>query len=166
MFRTFSLLFPQLIIFLIFIPAVRPDYLPHSDLRIRPWNQTTTAVHKIRPRSDHHTSQSDEPQIPTTDQTMHQLPHQTIVRPDYQNQPIRSDHHRQTRPPDQISPTGYHSWLLHFKSAQQTQPREMVQVRCIVCGLGQGGYIELWMNLAKHTFHTRSALSFRTSFPA
>ena len=40
----------------------------------------------------------------------------------------------------------------------------MVQVRCILYGLGQGGYIELWMNLAKHTFHTRSASSFRTFF--
>ena len=40
----------------------------------------------------------------------------------------------------------------------------MVQVRCIHYGLGQGGYIELWMNLAKHTFHTRSASSFRNFF--
>ena len=40
----------------------------------------------------------------------------------------------------------------------------MVQVRCILYGLGQGGYIELWMNLAKHTFHTLSAWSFRTFF--
>ena len=40
----------------------------------------------------------------------------------------------------------------------------MVQVRCIHYGLGQGGYIELWMNLAKHTFHTRSAWSFRNFF--
>ena len=40
----------------------------------------------------------------------------------------------------------------------------MVQVRCFLYGLGQGGYIELWMNLAKHTFHTRSASSFRILF--
>ena len=40
----------------------------------------------------------------------------------------------------------------------------MVQVRCIPYGLGQRGYIELWMNLAKHTFHTRSAWSFRNFF--
>ena len=31
-------------------------------------------------------------------------------------------------------------------------------------GWVKGGYIELWMNLAKHTFHTRSAQSFRTFF--
>ena len=40
----------------------------------------------------------------------------------------------------------------------------MVQVRCFLYGLGQGGYIELWMNLARHTFHTRSASSFRILF--
>ena len=40
----------------------------------------------------------------------------------------------------------------------------MVQVRCILYGLGQGGYIELWMNLAKHTFHTLSAWSFPNFF--
>ena len=40
----------------------------------------------------------------------------------------------------------------------------MTQVRCILYGLGKGGYIELWMNLAKHTFHTRSASSFRNFF--
>lgn len=44
--------------------AVRPDHLPQSDLQIRPWNQTASAIHKmIRPRSDHHIRQSDESQI-------------------------------------------------------------------------------------------------------
>ena len=108
---------------------------PHQQpIRWSAPDQTTTSDNRTSLRSNH---------------TMHQLPHQTIVRPDHQNQPIRSDHHRHTRPPE---------------SAQQTPSREMVQVRCIVCGLGIGGYIELWMNLAKHTFHTRSASSFRTSF--
>ena len=130
--------------------AVRADHLSRLVLQISPWKQTTTAGHKILPRSDHHTRQSDEsqmrPQIrPCTNSHIRLSSDQTT----------RSDH-----------PTDYHPWLLHFKSAQHTQPREMVQVRCIVCGLGQGGYIELWMNLAKHTFHTRSAWSFRTSFPA
>ena len=130
--------------------AVRADHLPQSVLQIRPWNQTTTTVHKIRPRSDHHNRQSDESQI------------RPQIRP-CTNSHIRPSSDQTTRS-DQ--PTDYHPWLLHFKSAQHTQPREMLQVRCIVCGLGQGGYIELWMNLAKHTFHTRSAWSFRTSFPA
>ena len=31
-------------------------------------------------------------------------------------------------------------------------------------GWVKGGYIKLWMNLAKHTFHTRSAWSFRNFF--
>ena len=130
--------------------AVRADHLPQSVLQIRPWNQTTTTVHKIRPRSDHHNRQSDESQI------------RPQIRP-CTNSRIRLSSDQTTRS-DQ--PTDYYPWLLHFKSVQHTQPREMVQVRCIVCGLGQGGYIELWMNLAKHTFHTRSAWSFRTSSPA
>ena len=130
--------------------AVRADHLPQSVLQIRPWNQTTTAGHKIRPRSDHHNRQSDEyhirPQIrPCTN---------SHIRPS-SDQTTRSD-----------QPTDYHPWLLQFKSAQHTQPRKMVQVRRILCGLGQGGYIELWMNLATHTFHTRSAWSFWTSYSA
>ena len=103
-------------------------------------HQTTTPDNQIttqiRPRPDHQIRPSD----PTT-----------TTNPDHQ---FRSPH--QT--------TGQHSWLLSFQSAQHTQPLEMVQVRCILYGLGQGGYIELWMNLAKHTFHTRSAWSFRIFF--
>ena len=72
----------------------------------------------------------------------------TTVKPDHQ---IRSDH--PTRPQTSMLQTEKH-----------TQPLEMVQVRCIPYGLVQGGYIELWMNLAKHTFHTRSAWSFRKFF--
>ena len=148
-----------------FQPSDQTIFLSQTS-RISPRNQTTTAAHKLRPRSDHHTRQSEQSQIwpqirPCTNSHTRPDNRQT---PDNQNQPIRSDHHRHTRPADQISPTDYHPWLLHFKSAQDTQPLEIVQVRCIVCGLGQGGYIVLWMNLAKHTFHTRSAWSFRTSF--
>ena len=69
---------------------------------------------------------------------------QTLVRPDHQ---IRSPH--------QI--TDHEPWLLGLQSAQHIKPFELIQVRCILYGLGQGGYIELWMNLAKHTFHTLSA---------
>ena len=91
-------------------------------------------VYQIRPRSDHHAGPSDQ-----------------TATPDHQ---IRSPH--QT--------TDHHPWLLSFQSSQHTQPLEMVQVRCIPYGLGEGGYIELWMNLAKHTFHTLSAWIFRTFF--
>ena len=91
-------------------------------------------VYQIRPRSDHHAGPSDQ-----------------TATPDHQ---IRSPH--QT--------TDHHPWLLSFQSSQHTQPLEMVQVRCIPYGLGEGRYIELWMNLAKHTFHTLSAWIFRTFF--
>ncbi|CAH3137277.1 unnamed protein product, partial [Porites lobata] len=104
--------------------AVRADHPPQSVLQVRPLNQTTTAVHKISPRSDHHNRQSDESQI------------RLQIRP-CSNSDIRPSSDQTTRS-DQ--PTDYHPWLLHLKSAQHTQPREMVQVRCIVCGLGQGGY--------------------------
>ena len=82
------------------------------------------------------------------------------IRPSDPTSTANPDH--QFRSPHQT--TGQHSWLLSFQSAQHTQALEMVQVRCILYGLGQGGYIELWMNLAKHTFHTRSAWSFRNFF--
>ena len=94
------------------------------------------------------------------------MPQQTIVRPDHQIRP--SDPTSTPKPDHRIrSPhqsTHFHPWLHSFKSAQHSLSTEMVQVRCIPYGLGQGGYIELWRNLAKHTFHTRSAWSFRTFF--
>ena len=113
--------------------------------------------------SDHHTRQSDHNPDQTTTSKYHNRPSSW---PDHQIRP--SDHTTTANPDHQFrSPhqtTGHHPWLLSFRSAQHTQPLEMVQVRCILYGLGQGGYIELWMNLAKHTFHTCSALSFRTFF--
>ena len=105
-------------------------------------------------------------QIRTQIRPLHPNTQQTIIRSDHQIRP--SDHtttatlDHQFRSPHQT--TGHHPWLLSFQSEQQTQPLEMVHVRCILYGLGRGGYIELWMNLAKHTFHTRSAWSFRTFF--
>ena len=103
------------------------------------------------------------------DQTM-KLVHQSTIPDNQITTQIRSGPDHQIRPWDPTSTanpdhqfrsphqtTGQHSWLLSFQSAQHTQALEMVQVRCILYGLGQGGYIELWMNLAKHTFHTRSA---------
>ena len=80
--------------------------------------------------------------------------------------PNSTTDHRQTRPPNQTTrtdqPTRQQTTIL--QTEQHTLLLEMVQVRCFLYGLGQGGYIELWMNLAKHTFHTRSASSFRILF--
>ena len=122
--------------------------------------QISRVNHHTRPKL--HNSQPDPPQIRPP------YPSTTPAHPQTRQpiQAIKSDRHHRTRPPDQIIPTDHHPWLLSFKSAQHNQSPGMVQVRCIVCGLGQGGYIELWMNLAKHTFHTRSAWSFWTSFSA
>ena len=131
--------------------ALRSDHLLLADLQTRPSNQSIrtawsqTTPDEIRPqirpqltivRPDHH-------QIRLSEQTF-------TARPDYQ---IRSPH--QT--------TDHHPWLLNFQSAQDAQPLEVVQVRCILYGLGQGGYIELWMNLTKHTSHTLSAWRLRNS---
>ena len=117
-------------------------------------------------RSDHfcladlQTSLSEPPQV---------RPHQTKsdlrsdhIRPSPDPTTTKSDN--QNRPPPPHQTTDHHPWLLSFQSAQHTQPLELVQVRCILYGLGQGGYTELWMNLAKHTFHTRSAWRLRNSF--
>ena len=92
-----------------------------------PWNYS----------SDHHNRQSDQNPDVTTTSAYHQRP---SSRPDHQ---IRSSDPFTTANPDyQIrSPhktTGHHPWLFSFQSAQPTQPLEMVQVRCILYGLGQG----------------------------
>ena len=108
-------------------------------------------------RPVYQTSLSDPPQIRPPRGTIrsdrHTRPSDQTATPDHQ---IRSPH--QT--------TDHHPWLLSLQSSQHTQPLEMVQVRCIPYGLGERGYIELWMNLAKHTFHTLSAWIFRTFFSA
>ena len=121
--------------------VLRPDHFPQTDLQSRSPHQTNTPQQSTRSAPDQTTRPSSDP---------------TTIRP--------SDRHNHTRLPDPIIPTENHPWLVGFKSAQQHKSRWMVQVRCIPCGLGQGGYIELWMNLAKHTFHTLSAWSFRTLF--
>ena len=95
---------------------------PHQQpIRWSAPDQTTTSDNRTSLRSNH---------------TMHQLPHQTIVRPDHQNQPIRSDHHRHTRPPDQISPTDYHSSTapLQMSTAHPTSWTGTGQVHCLWVG--------------------------------
>ena len=132
--------------------ALRSDHILLADLQTRPSNQS------IRTASSKTTPDQIRPQI---------RPQLTIVRPDHHQ--IRLSEQTFTATPDyQIrSPhqtTDHHPCLLSFQSAQDAQPLELVQVRCILCGLGQGGYIKLWMNLAKHTFHTLSAWRLRNSF--
>ena len=103
-------------------------------------SQTSRLDHGTRPHQQPIRSASDQTTTPDNQTSLtsdHRSGHASIPTPD----------HRQIRPPDQISPTDYHPLQLHFESAQYTQSREMVQVRCIHYGLGQGGYIELWMNL-------------------
>ena len=122
---------------------------------------TRKPVHQIHLESDHHTRSSD----PTLDQATRP---ETIVRPDHQIRPSDQDarlpDHRPQTTDHRPQTIDHHPCLLSFQSAQLTQPLEMLQVRCILYGLGQGWYIELWMNLAKHTFHTRSAYSLRIFF--
>ena len=102
--------------------------------------QTSRQTSKL----DHHTRPSIQPQIrpPNRNTTSYNRQSDHQIRP--LEQTTRSDH--STRPQTTI-----------LLTEQHTQPLEMVQVRCILQGWGQGGYIELWMNLAKHTFHTLSA---------
>lgn len=139
------------LIFLYFqFSVVRPDHLSQAYVQ--------KTVHKIHPTTDHPIGVHIRPTNPnTTPDNQTRPPNQTT---------IRSDRHGHTRLQDQMSPPDYHPWLLSFKSAQYTQPPKMVQVRCIPCGLGKGGYIKLWMNLAKHAIHTLSPRTIRTSYLA
>ena len=117
--------------------SVRPPGLGHGTrpqqqpIRSVP-DQTTTPDNRGCLRCDH---RSDDAPTPTPDHC--------LTRPAHQNQPIRSDHYRHTRPADHIGLTEYHPWLLHFKSAQHTQLREMVQVMCIdlPCPFSEVGFL-------------------------
>ena len=110
--------------------------------------QTSRLDHDTSP-SDHRTRQSD--QRSSYSSLIHnRTSSDPTIKSDHQNRPPPSN---QTTRSDQ--PARPQTTIL--QTEQDTQPLEMVQVRCILYGLGQGGYIELWMNLAKHTFHTLSA---------
>ena len=104
--------------------VLRPDHFPQTDLQSRSPHQTNTPQQSTRSAPDQ-TTKSEYQTRPSSDPT--------TIRP--------SDRHHHTRPPDQIIPTDKHPWLVGFKSAQQHKSLWMVQVRCIPCGLGQGGYI-------------------------
>ena len=72
------------------------------------------------------------------------------------NQTIRADHKITSTPLDHRPPS----------SKQNRIPNRLKWYRsgAFFMGWVKGGYIELWMNLAKHTFHTLSAWSFRILF--
>ena len=126
------------LIFLYFqFSVVRPDHLSQAYVQ--------KTVHKIHPTTDH----------PIGVQIRLTNPNTT---PD--------------RLQDQMSPPDYCPWLLSFKSAQYTRllstPNLLKWYRfgAFLVGWVKGGYIEFWMNLAKHTIHTLSAWSIRTSYSA
>ena len=125
--------------FSIFSTDTRPSSSDRPPYQIIILDETSTTVNQIRPRSDNH--------IP--------VPHQTILRPDNQIRP--SDQTVTTIADHQIRSSQQATILDYSASNQPRITSLLVQVRCIRYGLGQGGYIELWMNLAKHTIHTRSA---------
>ena len=86
----------------------------------------------------------------------------SLARPP--NQTIKADHHRQSRTPDQIrSP---HQTTVHHPPNRTVYSASFKWYRsgAFFMGWVKGGYIVLWMNLAKHTFHTLSAWVFRTFF--
>ena len=131
-----SLFFTQVVIFSVF--QLSPQTRRSSSGR--PVYQT---IYQIRPRSDHHAGPSDQTATPD-----HQIrpPHQTT----------RSDH-----------PTRLQTTILDYSASNHHSiPNLLKWYRsgALAYGLGEGGYIELWMNLAKHTFHTLSAWIFRTFF--
>ena len=128
-------------------------------------NQTSRLDHKIRPAEQPIKSTSDQTTTPDNRRSVrsdHRSDHAPPPTPDHrQTRPPKSAHRIRPPPPNQTSrsdqPNQQPNILDCSTSNQHNTPREMEQVRCIVCRLGQGGYIELQMNFAKHTFHTRSA---------
>ena len=143
--------------------AVRPDHLLQSDHTTRPpeqpirsaSDQTTTTNNRRSLRSDH---RSDHASTPTPDHR--------------QTRPPKSAHQIKPPPPHQTSrsdqPNQQITILDCSTSNQHSTPNLLKWYRsgALFVSWVKGGYIELWMNLAKHTFHTRSAWSFRTSFSA
>ena len=139
------LLLTQLFIFSIFSRQTRssssgtpPDYTMKPVYQTSPPDNQITS--QIRPL--HTNTTTDHRPDPTT-----KLDHQITPPPPIQT--TSSDH--PNRPQDTI--------FDYSASNQHSIPSLLKWYRsgAFFVGLARGGYIELWMNLAKHTFHTRSA---------
>ena len=116
---------------------------------MKPVHQTTAPDNPIRDKTTtswYHNRPTSDP-ITKSD---HQIP------PAPPNQTIGSDH-----------PTRAHTSILDYTASNQHSTAYLLKwyrSGAFLMGWVNGGYIELWRNLAKHTFHTRSAWSFRTFF--
>ena len=126
---------------------MEPDHnsSPQDPSQIRPPHQTIGVVSDV-----------------TTDQTMHQLPHQTIVGPDRPAKINPSDQ-TTTATPDQQITLALQRTIPDCSTSNQHSTHNFVKwykscalfVGWVKAEEGGGGrYMELWMNIAKHTFHT------------
>ena len=124
------------------ISVLRPDHFPLTDLQSRSPHQTKTPQQSTRSAPDQ-TTKSEYHTRPSSDPTTIKPSDQTVTTiPDHQ---IRSS--QQTTILD-YSVSDQHSTTILL---------EWYRLGAFLMGWVKGGYIELWMNLAKHTFHTRSA---------
>ena len=153
--RSFEPFHYYYLIFLSFqFSALKPDHPFQVDLQIRPRNQTTT-VHQFVRSTPHQTTTTDlmGPQI--------RSPNPSTI-PDHQTQPFaKSDYQSRLPPPHQPTKLDQPSRLsslptqLQISTAHPASWSSTGQVHSL--WVGTRGYIELWMNLAKHTIHTLSA---------
>ena len=127
-----------------FQPQTRPSSSERPPEQIIKLDKTSTTVNQIRPRSDSHIL----------------VQHQTILRPKKQIRPLEQT--VTTIPYHQIR-SSRQTTILDYSASNQhitTSLLEWYTLGAFLMGWikgGGGGYIELWMNLAKHTFHTFSA---------
>ena len=112
--------------------------------------QTSRVDHYTKPKL--HNSQPDQPQIrPPNPSTTPDHPQTRTIRPSDQTVTTIPDH--QIRSSQQTT-------ILDYSVSDQhstTSLLEWYRLGAFLMGWVKGGFIELWMNLAKHTFHTRSA---------
>ena len=132
-------------------------YLSFLSFNFQPSDQTILFRHSSR--LDHETVH----QTTTTDSQI-RLPLQNTTKDHRHDPTTKSDHQIPSPPPIQTTrsdhPTRPQDTILDYSASNQYSIPNLwkwYRSGAFFMGWVKGGYIKLWMNLAKNTFHTRSA---------
>ena len=113
-----------------------------------------------------HSSRLDHETVHQTTTTDSQIrrPHPNTTKGNRHDPTTKSDHQIPSPPPIQTTrsdhPTRPQYTILDYSASNQDSIPNLwkgYRSGAFFMGWVKGGYIKLWMNLAKHTFHTRSA---------
>ena len=121
------------------------------------YSDQTIFLTDLQSRSPHQTKTPQQSTGSAPEQTTKSEYH---TRPSSDPTTIRPSDQTVTTIPDHQIRSSQQTTILDYSVSDQnstTSLLEWYRLGAFLMGWVKGGYIELWMNLAKHTFHTRSA---------